>query len=169
MNCSDYAMVVLPRFSWFRAGEVTVNAGSGSIGLTPKGMATRTVRATRGGDPITIGEKALDGFPQLVLSLGKGAVGMQESSAPAADDERESPAALSHGASHDATPAVAPTVAERRAASRAAEQRAASRAAEQGQGRPPCVRVRGTKKGRENGWGVEGALWSPYLLFAKKS
>ena len=78
VNCSDYALVVLPRFAWFRRGQVAVDKSSGSISLTPMGMAPRTIAATRPGDTLELKNSQIAGAPQLVFGLGHGAVGLQE-------------------------------------------------------------------------------------------
>ena len=84
VDCSDYALVVLPRFAWFRQGKVAVDAASGSVTLTPMGMAARTVLGTRPSDgSIKLNNSQIAGAPQLVFGLGKGAVGMQEQSSDA--------------------------------------------------------------------------------------
>jgi putative isomerase len=80
VNCSDYALVVLPRFAWFRQGDVKVDASSGSISLTPMGLPARNVMMTRAGDSIALNNTQVKGAPQLVFGLGQGKVGMQESS-----------------------------------------------------------------------------------------
>ena len=85
VNCADYAIVVLPRFAWFRQGKVAVNSASASITMTPLGMAARTVALTSSNPSIKINNSAVSGsVPHLTFGLGKGAVGMQESSASAA-------------------------------------------------------------------------------------
>jgi hypothetical protein len=78
VDCSDYAVVVHPRFAWFRQGEVSVDQASGSISLTAMGMPTRTVFGTKPGDKIALNSSQLPTGPNLILGLDKGTVGMRE-------------------------------------------------------------------------------------------
>ena len=83
VDCSDYAVVVLPRFAWFRQGGVAVDQASGSISLTAMGMPTRTVYATRtDGHNITVNSTHLPTGPKLILGLGQGSVGLREGKTP---------------------------------------------------------------------------------------
>ena len=45
VNCSDFELVMLPRYQWFRPGGVTV-ATSGAIQFSPMGYPKRTVQPT---------------------------------------------------------------------------------------------------------------------------
>lgn len=78
-NCSDYAVVVLPRFAWFRQGDVRADAKSSSIILSPMGMPSRELSFTRV-DNITIANPSVMGpsIEQLAFGLGNGPVGIQE-------------------------------------------------------------------------------------------
>lgn len=46
VNCSDYALVVLPRFAWSRAGDVDINLEDASITMSPMGLPERVIRMT---------------------------------------------------------------------------------------------------------------------------
>lgn len=46
VDCSDYALVILPRWAWFRNGKTTISNSTGTIALTPMGMPTRTITMT---------------------------------------------------------------------------------------------------------------------------
>jgi hypothetical protein len=85
VDCNDYALAILPRFAWFRAGQVGVDSKSGSISLTPMGMPTRTVVATKPGDDAIVLNNTHLGEVKLVLGLGAGAVGVREQADAAAD------------------------------------------------------------------------------------
>ena len=82
VDCSDYALVVLPRFAWFRQGAVAVDKASGAVTLSPMGMPARTVLMTKAGDSIAINNSALSAA-HLVFGLGEGSVGLQEQAAGA--------------------------------------------------------------------------------------
>jgi len=84
VNCSDYALVILPRFAWFRNGDVTVDNATGTVTLAPMGMPNRVVQMTGPNEDLTPHlPRTLDGYPLLSIGLGKGAVGMQEKAAGA--------------------------------------------------------------------------------------
>ena len=48
VNCSDYALVVLPRFAWFRQGAVKSDSAAGTIEMSAMGMPARTVATAVG-------------------------------------------------------------------------------------------------------------------------
>ena len=77
VNCSDYALVVLPRFAWFRNGDVTLDAAGGSVTLKPMGMPTRVVQLTQAAETLPL-PTSVTSVDYLAVGLGKGAVGMQE-------------------------------------------------------------------------------------------
>jgi len=87
-NCSDYALVLLPRFQWYREGTINVSASDGTIAFSPLGFPTSFLRPTR--PPMAALShsvtKALGGVAAVgttsvlraALSLGGGPVGIRE-------------------------------------------------------------------------------------------
>lgn len=86
-NCSDFALVVQPRFAWYRRGSVLVDpsSGGGLVTLSPLGMPPTEVRPTARhsvrADALL--PEALRAAPHLTLSLGRGAVALCEGNASA--------------------------------------------------------------------------------------
>jgi len=76
LNCSDYALVVSPRFVWFRAGIATITT-SGAISLAPAGLDTTLVTPTRLADA-NVSLPEWKSSPRLAFSLGCGAVGLRQ-------------------------------------------------------------------------------------------
>ena len=79
VDCSDYALVVLPRWAWFRNGKTTISNSTGTIVLTPMGMPSRTITMTH--PPSDYAFPQLEGYDHMAVGLGNGAVGMQEDAA----------------------------------------------------------------------------------------
>ena len=81
LNCSDYALVVSPRFVWFRAGTRSVDAASGSISVKGAGFDETTISPTAApAAGLSLPDWA--SAPHAVaFSLGAGAIGLSESAA----------------------------------------------------------------------------------------
>ena len=81
VNCSDYALVVLPRYQWFRLGGIDAwPQRAGAIRFTPLGMANATVvQPTAAPAPeLPLPAKFAQWKAHGVFSLGHGAVGLRE-------------------------------------------------------------------------------------------
>jgi len=77
VNCSDFALVVLPRYMWFRAGHVDVSS-DGTFELTAMGLPTTTVKATAAATQQLSLPHSITSAPHAAFSLGAGAVGLVE-------------------------------------------------------------------------------------------
>jgi hypothetical protein len=81
-NCSDFALLLLPRFAWFRRGDVTVDTQSGSISFAPMGLPVRHVQMTVAGQALDLPTSATgEAGHFLAATFDKGALGVQESAA----------------------------------------------------------------------------------------
>eukprot|EP00440_Ansanella_granifera_P056074 gb/GFBE01060778.1/.p1 GENE.gb/GFBE01060778.1/~~gb/GFBE01060778.1/.p1 ORF type:complete len:828 (+),score=155.91 gb/GFBE01060778.1/:1-2484(+) len=81
VDCSDYAIVVLPSFKWERVGSVSVAQDNASISFSPLGMEPIILRMTRPGIAMDVSKSVPDSLPHIVLPLGQGAVGFQANTA----------------------------------------------------------------------------------------
>lgn len=83
VNCSDYALVVLPSFKWERVGNVSIGSDNSSITYHPLGMSALTLQLTRPGSALPVPPAVPRDVPALVLPLDQGAVGLQDAVAAA--------------------------------------------------------------------------------------
>ena len=82
VNCSDFVLVVVPRYLWFRGGDLAVDAASGAVTLSPLGHAAPTVISpTRLPTTGLALPTALTTAPHAAFSLGGGRpLGLREGS-----------------------------------------------------------------------------------------
>lgn len=113
VDCSDYALVALPRWAWFRNGKTVINNATGTIQLSPMGMPTRTVTMTSPAEKYDF--KTFEGYDHIAVSFGKGNVGMQESATTAATAEEAEAAMRAAAAAPPTAAAIAKVIAAARA------------------------------------------------------
>merc|ERR1719329_1107614 len=78
VDCSDYALVLLPSFKWERVGNVSIAGDNSSVTLQPLGQDAVTLQLTRPGSDIAIPATVPTGSPLIVLPLDQGAIGLQD-------------------------------------------------------------------------------------------
>ena len=87
-NCSDYALVILPRFAWFRQGEVSIDTATAAAVLSPMGLAARTVRLTGTADAALPLPAAVAAAPHVAVPFAApgaaGRIGLLETAGSAA-------------------------------------------------------------------------------------
>ena len=79
-NCSDYALVILPRYVWYRSGSMDVST-NGSIALSARGMEESmrsTITATVTSEASLTLPPSIKSRPHLAFTFGGGAVGLRE-------------------------------------------------------------------------------------------
>ena len=85
VDCGDYALVVMPRYLWWRVGALAVDGAAGTLSLTSLGATAATaVRASAA--PVALPPKFKLPAPfntsaHFALPLGNGAVGLREGAA----------------------------------------------------------------------------------------